>query len=107
MALRWALAENEAGGTLFADERVAERHVGKGAYAGLEFLHVNARTIVNSVPPQSQMPFRHTINAYRGCSHACSYCTHGDTPILMGDGTTKPMAEVQAGDLVYGTVRRG
>ena len=44
MALRWALAESEEGGTLFPDERVAERHVGKGAYAGMEFLHVNART---------------------------------------------------------------
>ena len=20
------------------------------------------------------MPFRHTINAYRGCTHACTYC---------------------------------
>jgi DNA repair photolyase len=107
MALRWTLAATEEDGALFPDERVATRHVGQGAYAGLEFLHVNARTIINSVPPQSQMPFRHTINAYRGCSHACNYCIQGDTPILMGDGTTKPMAEVQAGDLVYGTVRRG
>ena len=44
MALRWTLAESEEAGTLFPDERVAERHVGKGAYAGMEFLHVNART---------------------------------------------------------------
>ena len=48
MALRWALAESEEGGTLFPDERVAERHLGKGAYAGMEFLHVNARTVINS-----------------------------------------------------------
>ena len=107
MALRWTLAETEEGGTLFPDERKATRHVGKGAYAGLEFLQVNARSIINAVPPQSQMPFRYTINCYRGCSHACAYCIHGDTPILMGDGTTKPMAQVRAGDLVYGTVRRG
>jgi DNA repair photolyase len=107
MALRWTLAATEENGALFPDERVATRHVGKGAYTGLEFLHVNARTIINTVPPQSQMPFRHTINAYRGCSHACAYCTAGETPILMGDGTTKPMAEVLTGDLVYGTVRRG
>ncbi len=107
MALRWTLAETEEGGTLFPDERKATRHVGRGAYAGLEFLQVNARSIINAVPPQSQMPFRYTINCYRGCSHACAYCIHGDTPILMGDGTTKPMAQVRVGDLVYGTVRRG
>jgi DNA repair photolyase len=107
MALRWALAETEEDGTLFPDERKATRHVGKGAYAGLEFLHVNARSIINAVPPQSQMPFRYTINSYRGCSHACVYCIQGDTPILMGDGTTKPMAQVRAGDRIYGTRRRG
>jgi DNA repair photolyase len=107
MALRWTLATTEDEGTLFEDERAATRHFGKGTYAGLEFLHVNARTIINRVPAESLMPFRHTINCYRGCSHACSYCMGGDTPILMGDGTTKPMAQVRAGDLVYGTVRRG
>jgi DNA repair photolyase len=86
MALRWALAENEGGGTLFADERVAERHVGKGAYAGMEFLHVNARTIINTVPPESRMPFRHTINPYRGCSHACVYCFARPTHDYLGLG---------------------
>jgi DNA repair photolyase len=88
MALRWALAESEDGvaGTLFPDERVAERHVGKGAYAGLEFLHVNARTIINTVPPESLMPFRHTINPYRGCSHACVYCFARPTHDYLGLG---------------------
>ncbi len=86
MALRWTTAENEEGGTLFPDERVAERHVGRGAYAGLEFLHVNARTIINTVPPESLMPFRHTINAYRGCSHACVYCFARPTHDYLGLG---------------------
>ena len=31
----------------------------------------------------------------------------GETPILMADGRTKPLAEVRAGDGIYGTVRRG
>jgi len=31
----------------------------------------------------------------------------GDTPILMGDGRTKPLATVGVGDEIYGTVRRG
>ncbi len=59
------------------------------------------------MPKQSQMPFRWTINPYRGCTHACTYCVHGDTPVLMGDGTTKPIADIVPGDEVYGTVRRG
>ena len=86
MALRWALADNETAGTLFADERVAERHLGKGAYAGMEFLHVNARTIINTVPAESRMPFRHTINPYRGCSHACVYCFARPTHDYLGLG---------------------
>jgi DNA repair photolyase len=86
MALRWTTAESEEGGRLFPDEQVAERHVGKGAYAGMEFLHVNARSIINTVPPESQMPFRHTINAYRGCSHACVYCFARPTHDYLGLG---------------------
>jgi DNA repair photolyase len=86
MALRWATAESEEGGALFADERAAERHIGRGAYAGMEFLHVNARSIINTVPPESPMPFRHTINAYRGCSHACVYCFARPTHDYLGLG---------------------
>jgi DNA repair photolyase len=86
MALRWALAESEEAGALFPDERAAERHVGKGAYAGMEFLHVNARTIINVVPPESLVPFRYTINPYRGCSHACVYCFARPTHDYLGLG---------------------
>ena len=86
MALRWTLAESEVDGALFPDERVAERHVGRGAYAGMEFLHVNARTIINTVPETSPVPFRHTINPYRGCSHACVYCFARPTHDYLGLG---------------------
>jgi DNA repair photolyase len=84
MPLRWALAENEEGSTLFPDERAATRHVGRGAYEGLEFLHVNARSIINKVPAESVMPFRYTINAYRGCSHACVFCFARPTHDYLG-----------------------
>ena len=57
---------------LFDD--VVERHVGRGEFRGMEFLHVNARRIINEVPKGTPVPFRYTINAYRGCSHACTYC---------------------------------
>src|SRR5207244_6965333 len=51
--------------------------------------------------------FSWSINPYRGCFHACSYCMAGDTPLLMGDGLTRPLAGVRIGDVVYGTVARG
>ncbi len=53
------------------------------------------------------VPFNYSINPYRGCEHGCIYCMSGDTPILMGDGGTRPLAEVRAGDMVYGTARQG
>src|SRR3712207_30942 len=38
------------------------------------FYEVLARSALNRVPKASRMPFRWTINPYRGCSHACKYC---------------------------------
>jgi DNA repair photolyase len=104
--LRWELAEEpKAQGSLFG-EPVFEREPGRGEFRGMEFLHVRAHRIVNEVR-NAPFGFRYTINAYRGCSHACTYCLSGETPILMADGRTKPLADVRPGDRVYGTVRRG
>ena len=50
----------------------------------VEYLHVRAKRIVNRVPEASQMPFRYTINAYRGCSHACTYCFARPTHTYLG-----------------------
>jgi DNA repair photolyase len=49
------------------------------------------------------IPFDQSINPYRGCAHACPYCASGDTPILMGDGRIRPLAQLRVGDQVYGT----
>jgi DNA repair photolyase len=72
-------------------------------FRDVTFYEVEAKSILNRVPAASRMPFEWTINVYRGCSHACSYCLGGDTPILMADGRTKPLADVRAGDAIYGT----
>jgi len=73
--LRWRLADESAGSqqALFDDEPSPWR-AGHGEFRGLEFLEVKAQRVINPVPPQSRMSFRYTINAYRGCSHACSFC---------------------------------
>src|SRR5262252_5162576 len=77
------------------------------AFRGMTFYEIQARSIINRVPDASRMPFRWTINPYRGCSHSCSYCAVGETPILMADGRTRPLADVRPGDAIYGTVRQG
>src|SRR5215213_9718980 len=98
--MRWKTEGEEAQGAMFPD---VDRHVGRGEFRGMEFLHVKARSIINTLPASSRLPFRHTINAYRGCSHACTYCAGGETPVLMADGRTRPLAEVRVGDRIVGT----
>jgi DNA repair photolyase len=75
-------------------------------FRDLTFYEVEAKSILNRVPAASRMPFEWTINVYRGCSHACSYCLGGETPILMADGRTKPLADVRIGDAIYGTAQQ-
>jgi DNA repair photolyase len=85
--MRWATVnEVETGDALFDADVLAERHVGRGEFAGMEFLHVNAKQIISEVPKASHMSFRHTINAYRGCSHACTYCFARPTHEYLGLG---------------------
>jgi DNA repair photolyase len=48
------------------------------------FYEVQARSVLNRVPPASSMPFRWTVNPYRGCSHACQYCFARPTHTYLG-----------------------
>lgn len=43
-------------------------------FAGIRFHEVIAKTALNRVPAESGMPFDWTINPYRGCTHACTFC---------------------------------
>ncbi|MGI5213252.1 Rv2578c family radical SAM protein [Plantactinospora sp. CA-290183] len=76
-------------------------------FAGMTFYEVQAKSIINRVPGASRVPFEWTINPYRGCSHACSYCLAGDTAVLLADGRTRPLAELRIGDEIYGTAEQG
>jgi DNA repair photolyase len=75
-------------------------------FRGIEFIEVEAKSIINHVPGNF-LPFNWTINPYRGCSHACTYCAAGETPVLLADGRTKPIADLKVGDEIYGTERQG
>jgi DNA repair photolyase len=43
-------------------------------FAGVTFHEVRCRSALNRVPDASRVPFRWTINPYRGCTHGCVYC---------------------------------
>jgi len=79
------------------------RSVRTPEFAGVTFHEVRARSVLNRVPAESSVPFRWTVNPYRGCTHACVYCLSGDTPILMADGRQRPLADLRVGDEIYGT----
>ena len=80
---------------LFAKGAVVRQFDTPG-FRGITFYEIHARSALNRVPEASQVPFRWTVNPYRGCSHACVYCQTGDTPILMADASTKPLADIRA-----------
>src|SRR5205807_2949143 len=65
-----------------------------------------ARSII-SRNDSPDIGFSQSINPYRGCEHGCSYCMHGDTALLLAGGSVRPIADVRAGDVLYGTARQG
>ncbi len=68
-------------------------------------IEVHAKSIINRVPGASPVPFRWTVNPYRGCSHACIYCfarrTHTYLDLDAGhDFDSKIVVKVNAGALL-------
>jgi DNA repair photolyase len=111
-----ALPDATDGDTLFPAARrdVALPLIERGAVArtfdtpgfrGMTFFEVQAKSIVNRVPEASRMPFRWTINPYRGCQHGCIYCyaRYSHTYLELGYGAdfdTKVVVKVNAPELV-------
>ncbi|MED5815364.1 Rv2578c family radical SAM protein [Mycolicibacterium sp. 050232] len=50
------------------------RSVRSPQFEGMTFHEVLCKSALNKVPAASALPFRFTVNGYRGCSHACRYC---------------------------------
>lgn len=74
--MRWdgqALAADD--GALPGLERIGlVRSVRTPEFEGITFHKVLCKSALNKVPTVSMLPFRFTVNAFRGCAHACRYC---------------------------------
>ena len=90
----------------FAEDVVVRRFNAPEAI-DTRFHEVRTKSAINRVPQISRVPFEWTVNPYRGCSHACSYCAWGATPVLMADGRTRKLEDLRVGEEIIGTVRDG
>jgi DNA repair photolyase len=75
--MRWSnlSVENEESRRLPGySEPAAVRRFDAPEAMDIRFYEVHAKSVVNRVPKASRMPFRWTINPYRGCGHACVWC---------------------------------
>ncbi|NIJ11645.1 DNA repair photolyase [Saccharomonospora amisosensis] len=87
------------------------RSVRSPEFAGVTFHEVRARSVLNKVPAASGVPFRWTVNPYRGCSHACRYCfarnTHTYLDLDAGaDFDSQVVVKVNAPDVLAAQLRR-
>jgi DNA repair photolyase len=67
----------------YRDEAVVRRFDAPEALE-TRFYEVRAKSVLNRVPEQSRMPFRWSINPYRGCSHGCEFCFARPTHTYLG-----------------------
>jgi DNA repair photolyase len=83
---------------------IARRTFDTPEFRGIEFIETEAKSVINRVPGNF-LPFNWTINPYRGCSHACSYCfartTHTYMDMNAGrDFETKIVVKVNAAQVL-------
>lgn len=83
---------------------IARRTFDTPEFRGIEFIEVEAKSIINRVPGAG-VPFDWSINPYRGCTHACVYCfarpTHTFLEMDAGrDFETKIVVKVNAPDVL-------
>jgi DNA repair photolyase len=88
---------------LFGRDAVARTFDTPG-FRGLTFYEIHAKSIINRVPEAAKVPFRWTINPYRGCQHSCVYCfarnTHKYLDMDVGeDFNNKIVVKVNAAEL--------
>jgi DNA repair photolyase len=87
------------------------RSVRTPQFDGITFHEVLAKSALNKVPDASMLPFKYTVNGYRGCSHACRYCfarpTHEYLDLDSGnDFDTQVVVKTNVVDVLRGELRK-
>ena len=105
IATRRRPGSRAAGQELFSRAAVVTRTFDTPGFRGITFHEIQARSIISKVPEASRVPFRWTINPYRGCSHACVYCFARNTHTYLDfdaghDFDTQIVVKVNAPDLL-------
>ncbi|MDE0545116.1 Rv2578c family radical SAM protein [Microbacterium sp. C7(2022)] len=88
------------------------RSVNTPEFADVTFHEVLCKSALNHVPGSSAMPFDWTVNPYRGCSHACTYCfargTHEYLELDAGrDFDTQVIVKVNVAEVLRRELARG
>ncbi len=76
MFVRWASQEidQDDAGRLPGLGDVVVRRFNAPEALNMRFHEVRTKSALNRIPAAARLPFDWTVNPYRGCSHACSYC---------------------------------
>lgn len=113
MGMRWdGQAVRADDGALPGLQRLGfVRSVRTPQFDGVTFHEVLCKSALNKVPAASMLPFRYTVNGYRGCSHACRYCfarpTHEYLDFDSGtDFDTQVVVKTNVAEVLAREVRR-
>ena len=84
---------------------VRVRTIDTPEFRGVTFYEIRAKSILNRVPASSPVSFRWTVNPYRGCTHACTYCfarnTHTYLDLDAGhDFDSRIVVKINAGEVL-------
>lgn len=87
------------------------RSVRTPEFEGITFHEVLCKSAINKIPDVAMLPFRYTVNGYRGCSHACRYCfarpTHEYLDLDPGrDFDTEIVVKTNVADVLRHELRR-
>jgi DNA repair photolyase len=88
------------------------RSVQTPQFDGITFHEVLCKSALNKIPDAAALPFKFTVNGYRGCSHACRYCfarpTHEYLDLDYGnDFDTQIVVKTNIVDVLRREVGRG